>query len=93
MIKQIISISFLVLWLFLVSYGFISPFLFLRREKILLDTIRYNFQFLSAYFIENGFNNNIEINGKIEQSKNKVDILICNHMSILDMFLINYIFL
>jgi 1-acyl-sn-glycerol-3-phosphate acyltransferase len=77
------------LYIFLVSYGFISPFLFLGREKLLLDTIRYNFQFLSAYFIENGFNNNIEINGKIEQSKNKVDILICNHMSILDMFLIN----
>ena len=91
MIKQLVSIVILIIWYIYISYGYLTPALIIREEKIINNIIKQSFQILSSYLIEFGFSPKIYYNENIISSKGKIDILICNHNNSLDGFLIVHI--
>jgi len=88
MIKQIISIIFITLWTIFSTYGFITPFLVINQEKMFVETLKKSFQILTSYALKYGFGVNLKCNMNITQTKNKVDILIANHISTIDSFIL-----
>jgi 1-acyl-sn-glycerol-3-phosphate acyltransferase len=88
MIKQIISIIFITLWTIFSTYGFITPFLIINQEKMFVETLKKSFQVLTSFVLKYGFGINLKCNMNITQTKNKVDILIANHIATIDSFIL-----
>jgi 1-acyl-sn-glycerol-3-phosphate acyltransferase len=91
MIKQLVSIVLLMLWYIYICYGFLTPALIVKEEKMINNIIKQSFQILSSYLIEFGFGTKIFANENIIQTPGKIDIIIANHHNIMDGFLIMHI--
>jgi 1-acyl-sn-glycerol-3-phosphate acyltransferase len=88
MIKQIIATIFIILWTIFSTYGFITPFLIINQEKMFVETLKNSFQILVSYVLKYGFGINLKCNMNITQTKNKIDILISNHVATVDSFIL-----
>ena len=90
MIEQIITMLILNIWFVYTSYGILTPALLIQQENKINPIIKTVFQSLVVSVIKFGFlkNNNIYITNELQQTKGKVDILMCNHIGSIDMLLI-----
>ena len=91
MLKHLVSIVLLIIWYIYISYGYLTPMLIIKEEKIINNIIRQSFQMLSSYLVEYVFNSKIYYNENIIQTEGKIDILLANHNNIFDGFLILHI--
>jgi 1-acyl-sn-glycerol-3-phosphate acyltransferase len=92
MINEISSLLFLIVWFIYVSLVFLVPSFLINKHQFLSSTVKTIFQSLVSNQLKNGFNPNIYYTNNIEQSENKVDIVICNHVSTIDWEIILTIF-
>ena len=84
MITEISSLLFLIIWFIYVSLIFLVPSFFINKHQYLSPTVKTIFQSLVSSQLKHGFKPNIYYSNEIQQSENKVDIVICNHISTID---------
>jgi 1-acyl-sn-glycerol-3-phosphate acyltransferase len=88
MIRQLTSMVILLLWYIYVSYGYLTPIIFVNKHKELLKIVETVFQTLVTYALKYGFGASTYYTDPIEALPNKINIVICNHMASIDMFII-----
>lgn len=88
MIRQYVSFTILILWFIYTSYGFITPLLLIQKEDLIYKIIQHAHSSFVYNIFSLGFQPNIYYTNEITKTTNKVDILICNHVSSIDSYLI-----
>ena len=88
MIKQLITSVLLIIWYIYVSYGYVAPFIFINKHETIIIFIEKIFQILVVYALKYGFQTDIYYTSKIDiYEPNKINIVICNHVASIDMFI------
>jgi 1-acyl-sn-glycerol-3-phosphate acyltransferase len=88
MIRQLTSMVILILWYIYVSYGYLTPIIFVNKHKELLKIVESVFQTLVTYALKYGFGASTYYTDPIEALPNKINIIVCNHMASIDMFIV-----
>lgn len=81
----------LIVWFTFVTYLYLTPCVIIKKDNQINKIIKESFQVLCSYVYKYGLNYNLYCNKNIIKTKDKVDILIVNHIDIYDIFLILYI--
>lgn len=89
MIRQLTAMVLLIIWYIYTSYGYLSPLILINKHDEIIILVQEIWQILSAYCIKYGFQSDTYYTNKIElKQKNKINIIICNHVASIDMFII-----
>lgn len=92
MINKCLSIIFIIVWFIYISSVFLVPYFLLNRYKDTSTTVKIVFQSLVSSLLKYGFDANLFYINEIKQSENKIDIVMCNHVSTIDLSIILTVF-
>jgi 1-acyl-sn-glycerol-3-phosphate acyltransferase len=88
MLRQLIALVILIIWYVYISFGILSPLIFINKHEELLKIFEETYQILSYYALKYGFQSQTYYTNKVETLPNKVNIVIGNHAGTIDTFII-----
>jgi len=87
MIRQSVAFVILIIWYVYISYGFLSPLIFINNYETILNKFEEIYQILSYYALKYGFQSEIYFTHKYETFPNKVNLVISNHTGTIDTYI------
>lgn len=88
MLRQLVALVILIIWYVYISYGFLSPLIFINKHEEILNKFEEVYQILSYYALKYGFQSETYYTNKVETLPNKINIVINNHTGTIDTFIL-----
>jgi 1-acyl-sn-glycerol-3-phosphate acyltransferase len=87
MLRQSVAFVILIIWYVYISYGILTPIIFINNYETILNKFEEIYQIISYYALKYGFQSEIYFTHAYKTFPNKVNLVISNHTGTIDTYI------